>query len=261
MTSRQSMFATVLVLTVGWVSSSMAPRAMCQRPDAANAGVVAAGPPEEPPGQNDELDAQNRAQSVNNLKMIALAMHNYAASAKDGRFPPAAIRKDGKPLLSWRVAVLPYLDQKDLYDKFHLNEPWNSPHNKTLLNKMPDVYAPVDRVDEPRISTYYQVFTGPGALFEDKRGPRIVDVTDGTSNTLMIAEAGSPVPWTKPDDISFDKTKPLPKLGRQFHDGFHTAFADGSVRFLSSKTNPNILRALITRSGGEVITADQLQPR
>ena len=215
---------------------------------------------QEPAGQNDETDQKARVRSLDNLKAIALAMHNVAASTDQMRFPAAAIRKDGEPLLSWRVAILPYLGQKSLYDKFHRDEPWNSPHNKALLNQMPDIYAPVNRIDEPRGSTYYQVFTGAGALFEDEAGPKFLDAKDGTSNTLLVAEAGSPVPWTKPRrTLRFDKTKPLPKLGRQFDDGFHVAFADGSVRFLSRKSDPEVLRALITRSGGEIVAADRLQ--
>ena len=160
--------------------------------------------------------------------------------------------------MSWRVAILPYLEQQALYDKFHLDEPWNSPHNRTLLNQMPEIYAPVARADEPRGSTYYQVFTGPGALFEDEFGPKLQDITDGMSITLMVVEAGSPVPWTKPEDIAYDPEKPLPKLGRQFDDGFYGAFADGSVRYFGNAISPLVVRQLITRSGGETIAADTI---
>jgi Protein of unknown function (DUF1559) len=195
-----------------------------------------------------------RAKSENNLKQIALSMHNIASLSNPPRFPGAAIRdKEGKPLLSWRVAVLPYLEQQALYEKFHLDEAWDSPHNKALLTEIPDVYVPVIRSDEPKISTYYQVITGPGALFESKEGPTFNDITDGTSNTLMVVEAGSPVPWTKPEDVEYDNEKPLPKLGRMFRGGFHAAFADGSVRFLSRAIAEQVFRAVITRNGGELI--------
>jgi RNA polymerase sigma factor (sigma-70 family) len=226
------------------------------RPGAAQ-GPQALPPPTERP--RPQARRNERDQSVNNLKMIALAMHNFAANSKETRFAPAAIRNDGKSLLSWRVAILPFLEQQALYDRFHFDEPWNSPHNKTLLNQMPDIYAPVARTDEPRGSTYYQVFAGPGALFEDERGPRLQDVKDGTSNTFMVVEADSPVPWTKPEDVSYDKDKPLPKFGRQFVEGFNVAFADGSVRFVGNGNDPENLRRFITSSGGEIVTADMLR--
>ena len=263
MTLTKVTIASALVLTAGSVSSGIALLAMGPGPRPANAGPAAAGAAQDPIAQKQEsrpkAGKKEREQSINNLKMIALAMHNFAANSKEARFAPAAIRKDGKPLLSWRVALLPHLDQQALYDKFHLDEPWNSPHNKTLLNQMPEIYAPVVRTDEPRGSTYYQVFTGPGTLFEDELGPKLQDIRDGTSNTFMVVEAGSPVPWTKPEDISYDKEKPLPKLGRQFDDGFYAAFADGSVRFVGNANDPEIVRRFITRSGGEIIRADTLR--
>jgi hypothetical protein len=262
MTLKKVTVAAALVLTAGSVSSGIALLAMGPGPRPANAGPAAASPAQDPNAQKDEsrpkAGNKERVLSINNLTRIGLAMHTFVANSKETRFPPAAIRKDGKPLLSWRVAILPYLDHQALYDKFHLDEPWNSPHNKTLLNQMPDIYAPVVRTDEPRGSTYYQVLTGPGALFEDEVGPGIQDIKDGSANTFMVVEAGSPVPWTKPQDISYDKEKPLLDLGRQFDDGFHAAFADGSVRFFGNGTDPNLLRALITSNGREAISGDKV---
>jgi Sigma-70, region 4/Protein of unknown function (DUF1559) len=263
MTLTKITIAAALVLTVGSVSSGIALLAMSSEPRPAHAVAAAASSAQDPNAQQEKsrpkAGKKERDHSINNLKMIALAMHNFASRTDDTRFAPAAIRKDGKPLLSWRVALLPDLGQRALYDRFHLDEPWNSPHNKTLLNQMPDVYAPVVRTDEPRGSTYYQVFTGPGALFEDELGPKLLDVKDGTSNTMMVVEAGSPVPWTKPEDISYDKEKPLPKLGRQFDDGFHASFADGSVQFFGNAKDPNVVRLLITSNGGETITPDMVR--
>ena len=209
-------------------------------------------------GEDKAKERKAREQMEKNLKMIGLAMHNVVSEGQ--RFPPAAIRsKDGKPLLSWRVAILPYVEQKPLYEKFHLDEPWDSPHNKTLLKEIPSVYAPVVRGAEPRISTYFQVFTGPGTLFDDKLGTKISDVFDGVSNTLVVVEAATPVPWTKPEDLEYDKDKPLPKLRGQFRDGFPAVFADGSVILLRKSIAPETLRALITRNGGEVLSYDSFR--
>jgi RNA polymerase sigma factor (sigma-70 family) len=217
--------------------------------------------------QRDEARARERA--ADNLKRIALAMHNFALLQPESTFPAAAISKNGKPLLSWRVALLPYLDaasgpdNRALYEKFHLDEPWNSPHNKALVDQMPAVYGPVVKRGERKGSTCYQVFVGPGAAFEGSDGisfPK--DVTDGLSTTFLVVEAAKAVPWTKPEDLPFDieqsKVNPLPKLGGQFDRGFHVAFADGSVVLIDKKIDVATLRSLITRNGGEAILLSEI---
>jgi RNA polymerase sigma factor (sigma-70 family) len=260
------------VLAIGIGTASVGLLASGERTDPLEPGAVEAE-------QAKADDHEARTRSIDNLKSMGLAMHGF--NGLNVRFPAAAIRKDGKPLLSWRVALLPYLDQAELYNKFHLDEPWDSPHNQALLIEMPAVYAPVvSKKEDPKHSTYYQVFVGPGAMFEGDQGTRIQDITDGTSNTIMIVEAARPVPWTKPEDLPFDPKKPLPELGGLFEDGFHVALVDGSAFFLSrtikarnpsvpikrSPTpsapapSPQLLRALITRNGGEVITSDQFRP-
>jgi uncharacterized protein (TIGR03067 family) len=203
--------------------------------------------------------------SQNNLKQLALAMHNYH-DTYNGLPRQAILSKDGKPLLSWRVAILPFIEENNLYQDFKLDEPWDSPANKKLLARMPKIYEPL--VGKPKVphSTYYQVFTGPMTMFEmdpkrimDKKLIRLTDVLDGTSNTIMIVEAGEPVPWTKPEDLTFDpKAKELPKVGGQFPDGFFVAVGDGSTRWVVRGFDPRILRAAITRNGGEVVNLDQL---
>src|SRR5262249_2836480 len=149
----------------------------------------------------------------NNLKQIVLAMQNYAED-HGGRLPPAVLQdKDGRPLHSWRVLLLPYLDQGDLYRGFRLNEPWDSPHNLALLPRMPEVYAvpaglPAEAGAGPS-RTFYQVFTGPGPAFEGPRGLRFPgDILDGTSETIFVAEAGEPVPWTHPTDLVHESDRP-----------------------------------------------------
>jgi hypothetical protein len=186
-----------------------------------------------------------RARTVNNLKFMGLAMHNFAA-IHGGRFPAAAIRKGDKALLSWRVAILPFLEQFALYERFRLDEAWDSPHNTSLLPEMPCVYAPVTPRETTSYATYYQRVVGPGSLFDTDEGTR-ADVNICARPALMIVEAAEPVPWTKPEDLPYDDGKPLPKLGGPFEDGFYESFADGSVRFLSREQSPESLRALITQ--------------
>ena len=197
------------------------------------------------------------AQSANNLKQIGLAMHNYLATYN--HFPPQAIYdKDGKPLLSWRVLLLPYIEQQNLYNRFHLDEPWDSEHNKKLLQSVVKVYTS-PRQDEECVEnhlTYYQGFAGKGAFFDGKKGLRIADFPDGLSNTLMIAEASKGVPWTKPEDISYDAEKPLPKLGLPGSSSYLVGICDGSVRALTPKLASRTLRLVITRNDGQPLGTD-----
>jgi hypothetical protein len=210
------------------------------------------------PAVQSAREAARRVQCVNNLKQIALAFHNYA-SATDG-FPAAAITSgNGKPLLSWRVTILPYLDQKPLYDKFRLDEPWDSPHNKELLKYMPNMYAcPSSNLSGSAGLTTYRVFSGGNALLARNRLTRLGEVTDGLSNTLMVVEAKQAVPWTMPDELPVDArpgapSTPLFGAGSAHPGGFDAAMADGSVRFIKSSIQPRLLHSLITKSGGEVI--------
>jgi len=206
------------------------------------------------PAVQSAREAARRAQCVNNLKQIGLAMLNYESA--NGVFPrPAVTDKQGKPLLSWRVAILPYIEQQGLYNKFKLDEPWDSPHNQALLKEMPPTYLCPSRARVEPFTTTYQVFTGPGALFEKDKGVRLAEITDGTVNTLMVVEANDAVPWTKPDDLSFDPAAAPSLFGAgSSHPGvFNVLIADGSVRFFKSTINLNGFRSLITRAGGEVI--------
>jgi hypothetical protein len=205
-------------------------------------------------------EAAARSTSANNLKQIALAMHNFN-DAYQGKLPAHAIySKDGKPLLSWRVAILPYLDQADLYRQFKRDEPWDSEHNKKLIPLMPKVYlAPTAPPAREPGRTYYQIFVGGGAPWE--RGPKQPSIprtfTDGMSNTILVAEAGEPVIWTRPDDLPYDPDKPLPKLGNVWNRaGFMVAMADGSVRTIAPTVSEKTIRAAITAAGGEILGPD-----
>jgi hypothetical protein len=189
---------------------------------------------------------EERTTNIRNLMLMGLGMHNFTA-VSGGRLPAAAIKKGERPLLSWRVAILPYIEEYPLYLKFHLDEPWDSPHNKALLKEMPCTYAPVASKGAPPFTTYYQGFVGPGSVFDGPEGTKIMEVVDAFKPTLMIAEAEQPVLWTKPDDIPFDAAKTLPKLGGPFADGTYVGFADGSVRLVKRTITPEKLRALITQ--------------
>ena len=198
--------------------------------------------------------AAKRMVMVNDFKQLALATINYADSY-GGKMPAAAITdKNGKPLLSWRVAILPYIEQDNLYKQFKLDEPWDSENNKKLLERMPTTFAPSDSEAFKKHETFYQAFVGQGSVFEPGVQIRYpASITDGTSQTILFVEAAKSVPWTKPEDVAFDQGKLLPKVGGLSKGGFVAAFCDGSVRFLPTTLKEETLHALVTRSGGEVI--------
>jgi RNA polymerase sigma factor (sigma-70 family) len=242
-----------------WINSADAGEQPATATIEALAGPAAAPPVARPALEPEDpvKAAARRAKSQTNLKMIGLAMHNY--HDVNGSFPaPALYARDGKPLLSWRVAILPYLDQHNLYKRFHLDESWDSPHNKTLLPEMPTVYAPVGALFKEPDATYYQAFVGKGASFEPQRRFRLGEFQDGTSNTLLVVEAAAPVPWTKPEDLPFVPDQALPKLGGLFDGDFNALFGDGSAHFLSKNADQDMLRAAITPAGGEIVDFDKL---
>jgi hypothetical protein len=194
--------------------------------------------------------------SRQNLKEIALAFHNHHDA--NMRLPNNVRDKNGKALLSWRVQILPYLEEDKLYLEFKLDEAWDSDHNKKLIEKMPKHYAPI-RVKAKAGETFYQVFTGAGAPFGGKQAPGFVGITDGTSNTGMVFEAGAPVIWTKPDDLVFDAKKALPKLGGLFDGDFHVAVCDGTVVLMKKDYDAGEMKKFITHNGGEILDIDKLK--
>lgn len=210
------------------------------------------------PAVQQAREAARRSQSKNNLKQIGLAMHNFHDSYKT--FPASgSVDKKGKKLLSWRVHVLPFIDQNPLYQQFHLDEPWDSDHNKQFIKQIPPVYVTPSHAELAKEGkTVYLVPTGKGAAFEGDAGRGIREFTDGTSNTIVAVEAhaDAAVIWTKPDDLVLDFKNLLKGLKSARVDGFHALFADGSVRFISDAIDVNTLKALFTRAGKEPIPSD-----
>lgn len=192
--------------------------------------------------------------SANNLKQIALATMNYADSM-NGNLPPAAVcDKSGKPLLSWRVLILPYIEEEQLFKQFKLDEAWDSAHNKKLLAKMPSTYA-IPAVTKPGdTDTHYRVFVGKGAGWDWVQGARFPQsFTDGTSQTILCVTAAEAVPWTKPDELEFDPNKDMRKqLGAIVQGKVQVAMFDGSVHILKKMPSQETIHALITRASGDI---------
>lgn len=195
-----------------------------------------------------------------NLKQIDLALHSIQDIA--GKSPSAAmVDKQGKPLLSWRVAILPYLgfEYNDLYEQFRLDEPWDSKHNLKVMqdNPMPQVYwAPGGTAKREDKTTHYQVFVGKGALFDWDKSIKYYQIPDGDANTLMVVSAKRPVPWTKPDDIEYDPAKDPRELLLFIKDSCNVVFADSTARSLKIDIDKATLHAYITRAGGEKVKLD-----
>lgn len=203
------------------------------------------------PAVQSAREAARRAQCMNNCKQIGLAMLNHEAAYR--AFPKQAITdKDGKPLLSWRVAILPFMEQEALYKQFRLDEPWDSPHNKALISQMPKAFACPSH-DLPPGMTNYRVPAGTGTIFEPGKATAFKDILDGTSNTLMLVESTEPVEWTKPEDIDYRPADPTAMLGSRHAGGYNAMFADGSVRFIAARINREMLKALFSKAGGEVV--------
>ena len=200
---------------------------------------------------------------MNQFKRIGLAMHTYASQGGKNSFPAAAsYDADGRPLLSWRVHTLPFSENPadaELYKQFHLDEPWDSEHNRTLIEKMPQVYTDPD----PRVQralqkghTTYVVPYGKGLAFDGRGGTTLQSISDGTSNTILAVEVvpGRAVVWTKPDDWTPDQKDPLAGVKRDDRGFFTAAFCDGHVRTLQNSIKPAALMGMLTRAGQEPVS-------
>jgi len=197
-------------------------------------------------------ESARRMSSMNNLKQVGLAMHNSHSVYR--KFPGDILSDDGTPLLSWRVAILPFIEQQTLYEQFKLDEPWDSPHNIQLLEKMPPVFNHPGVVVKSG-QTVYQKPIGPKFIFEGHEGTSMRYILDGTSNTIMVLETPeeAAVEWTKPSDLDVDLDDLTSSVIGWDRQGFNALIADGSVRYISAVIDLEILKALLTRDGGEII--------
>jgi len=196
-----------------------------------------------------------RTRCSNNLKQIALALHNYNHAY--GAFPPAyTVDAQGNPLHSWRTLILPFLDEKPLYDSIDLSKPWNDPVNAAAFQTAVQVYHCPSAADVPEHHTTYLAVTGPNACFRPGEGRKLSEITDGLEQTLIVIEAplNRAVPWMSPQDAEAGLVLSIGADSKLAHQGGHYgAFADGRVTYLSQQVSPTIRRALISIAGGETV--------
>lgn len=214
------------------------------------------------PAVNAAREAAHQNSCACNLAQIGLALQTYADIYKS--FPPAYVTDSkGNRIHSWRVLILPFMEQKPLYDVYDFNEPWNGPHNRLLARYMPPLYrCPSDDLDLDG-ETSYSAIDGPGTVWSGSRGSTFADMKDGTSNTIAVAEAaGSGIHWMEPRDVPFSALAQglmgpkKPGLASR-HDGqCEIVFCDGHISHLNSNLPVAALQALTTRAGGEPITFD-----
>jgi len=208
------------------------------------------------PASGSAREAARRSQCTNNLKQIVLGMHNY--SDKYGCFPPAnTADASGRPLHSWRVLLLPFVEQEGLYRELRLGEPWDSPHNSQVFARGPSVFrCPSD--PEPGAWTNYVMIVGPRTLSNGPNSVRPKEIIDGLSNTIAVVETyGLGIRWYEPRDLRVDEMSfkindsEYFGIASRHPGGANVGFADGSVRFLRDSTDPRAVEAASTINGGE----------
>jgi hypothetical protein len=205
--------------------------------------------------------AAKKNAEINNLRQIGLAIRNY--ELRRGSFPTDIVAEDGTPLLSWRVRILPYLEEQVLYDQFRLDEPWDSPHNIELSKTAMGAFA-TPGVEESN-KTSIMVFTGDGAPFggqkateEGYRGPRMRDIEDGMGWTIAVVNAGpeKAVIWAKPGDLTFNPEDPMSEMGTPPAGGFPAVFFDGHAKRIPADIDPKALAAQITHASADGADVD-----
>jgi prepilin-type processing-associated H-X9-DG protein len=200
-----------------------------------------------------------RAQCTNNLKQIALALHNYEQAHKVLP-PPYTVDASDRPLHSWRTLILPYLEQESLYRTIDLAKPWNDPANAKALGTFVGVFCCYGAVRPTNNTTTYLAIVSPNGCFFPGQSRSLSEIKDGTSNTLMVIETGeeNAVPWMAPVDADESLVMRLGPTTKLHHPGGTNAcFVDGSVRFLKASTPGKLRRALMTISGNDNPEGDE----
>ncbi|MEO1529044.1 MAG: protein kinase [Planctomycetota bacterium] len=198
-------------------------------------------------GSREEL---HDAQSKNQLLQLGLAFHNFAAAY--GHFPSVKTKiPNAKYRVSWRVAILPFIGENQLYDEYNKDEPWDSEHNLKLLNRMPRLYRHTSQKTETGKTNYVAIAGTGTATGDGTKAIKLEDITDVFSETILVAESLATIPWTCPEDPVFDPSKPLPTLGGIHAKGFQAAMADGSVQVIPADISDAKRRAMYTRSSGD----------
>jgi hypothetical protein len=206
---------------------------------------------------------RGRSICQNNLQQISLALMNY--DARYGSLPPAYIAdKNGRPMHSWRVLILPFLDRNDLYGEYDFSEPWNGTHNSRLMEKCPKLFrCPSGSAENPSATNYLAV-GGDSTVWPGNRCVRFEDIKDGAANTLMLVEvADSGINWMEPRDLSRDRATAGINVDKRHgissnHPGIVcVAYADGHTEWLSDGVSNESLKALFTIAGGETTEENQ----
>lgn len=209
-----------------------------------------------------------RTQCKNNIKNIGLAFHNYHDDWN--RLPPAILKPQS---MSWRIALLPYLDEKSIAALYDFHEPWNSVTNlrlqQTKINNYSCPARPKQSDSRGNFYTSYVVPTGDGTIFNNPVGTTFSAIKDGTSNTLLAVEAcGTKIIWIEPRDVDSVVNQvtingPGATQGESgsmissWHlGGAHVVLADGSARFLQKDIDSSILRSLLTKDANDDASGD-----
>lgn len=208
------------------------------------------------PAIQSAREAARRSVSLNNVRRIELGLVQY--EAENGRLPAyASIDAKGNPLLSWRVHVLPFLDEQALYEAFHLDEPWDSPHNRTLIPRMPAFYKnPASKLPADQGKSGYLGVLGKGCGFTgQKEGLTVAAIADGLSNTVNLVQVSDDAAevWSRPADWKMDPEDLKHGLGGLHVGGWVVGFMDGSCQFITNDIDDVVWKALLTTSGNESI--------